>query len=126
MSAVENKTMIFEEMKAILKPYAKLFNEQKNTKTHYGLTLNKEVEVSGRQLKDVAFIDVIIQKTYVGLYFMPIYAEPELKKIIPERLKPCLKGKSCFHLKSWNDSLKSDLEVLFQLGLKSYQEKQWT
>jgi len=37
----------------------------------------KDLVIAGRKCKEVFFAGLIIQKSYVGFYFMPVYTDAE-------------------------------------------------
>jgi len=43
----------------------------------------------------------------------------------PEKLKKCLKGKSCFHIKKYDQNLFREIELLLKKGMKIYQNDGW-
>lgn len=68
---------------------------------------------------------LVVQKGYVGFYFMPIYMNPALQdKLAPELMK-LLKGKTCFHIKSLDDTLLATVEAALKLGTKAFRERGW-
>lgn len=65
------------------------------------------------------------QKGYVGLYFMPIYANPALKNKLPPSLNKLLKGKTCFHIKKLDPDLLRNIEAALNEGMKCYEGLGW-
>jgi len=61
----------------------------------YHLISSKEVEIAGRKRNDIYFASLLVQKGYIGFYYIPIYANPEIKRDLKPELK-CLKGKILF------------------------------
>jgi len=45
--------------------------------THYDVWFVKDLVIAGRKCKEVFFAGLIIQKSYVGFYFMPVYTDAE-------------------------------------------------
>src|ERR1700730_16605205 len=102
--------LIFEAIKKLLMPY------EKGTIKLYGgkggqitLVSEKKVEIGGKKRDEIWFAAALIQKGYVGFYFMPVYGKPEMKKVLKPELLKCLKGKACFHIK------KNDAVILEQI-----------
>ena len=60
---------------------------------------NKDVVIDGRKKSELYFASVIPQKGYVGFYYMPVYTNPERKKLFEPELLSLLKGKSCFYVR---------------------------
>jgi hypothetical protein len=75
-----------------------------------------------RDFDGMYFGSAIIQKNYVALYFFPIYTHPAEFKTIPESLRKCLKGKSCFHLTTDDPILMKSIEAMVKQGLKLYKK----
>jgi hypothetical protein len=116
---------IFEELKTYLTPYEKDSLTAKQSGGQYHLWSNKEIEVEGHRRNDVYFAGLLVQKGYVGFYYMPVYANPSLKnKLKPELLK-YLKGKSCFHIKKLDDNLKSQIKDALETGYEYYKKLKW-
>jgi hypothetical protein len=112
----------FKKLKKILEQYEGSLKLKFDLKEKYELWTDKEVNIAGKNKKELFFAGLTIQKNYVSFYFMPIYVEPELKeKLEPELLK-LLKGKSCFHIKSIDQELENKINDTLQKGYKLYQK----
>ncbi|TGK09587.1 DUF1801 domain-containing protein [Leptospira selangorensis] len=117
---------IFNEIKKLMKPYIKgSIKERGDSKGQYGLVSEMEIEVNGKKKPEVYFVGALVQKGYVGFYFMPVYSEPELKKVLPQELLKCLKGKSCFYIKKKDPILLSQIKDALKLGYEDYKKKGW-
>jgi hypothetical protein len=66
-----------------------------------------------------------VQKSYVGLYFMPLYADQGASFEIGGDLETTLKGKSCFHLKKLTPVLREQIADALERGFALYQSKGW-
>ncbi len=95
---MENLDEIFTRLKEILKDYQPPFSSKADDESHFDLWSVKDLVIEGRKRKEVYFAGLIIQKAYVGFYYMPVYAEPEIKEFFKLELLSRLKGKSCFHI----------------------------
>jgi len=93
--------------------------------SHFDLWSIKEVEIYGRKRKEVYFSGLIIQKTYVGFYYMPVYAEPEIKEFFKPELLSRLKGKSCFHIHKLDAILLEQIKDALAKGFTEYQSRGW-
>ena len=71
------------------------------------------------------FASVIIQKSYVGLYYMPVYTNPEMKKIFPPELLALLKGKSCFQIRISDARLVAHIQSALASGFRQYKKNGW-
>lgn len=117
---------IFQTIRAVLQPYAALgFNNRTNSETNYDLWSDRQVIIEGQEKHEVFFASVMIHKGHVGFYFMPVSAEPEMKKIFDPALLKLLKGKSCFHIKKLDDVLLEHIETALAEGYRLYKEKGW-
>ena len=67
----------------------------------------------------------LIEKSYVGFYFMPVYAEPQIKAFFPTELLALLKGKSCFHVMELTDELEGQIDAALERGMAQYRERGW-
>jgi hypothetical protein len=85
----------------------------------------KPVEIDGRKRDEVFFAGLIVQKAYVGFYFMPVYASGEQKDFFAPELLALLKGKSCFHVRELDDELVAGIEDALERGLELYRERGW-
>jgi hypothetical protein len=90
----------FGTMKTLLAAYEKKLVNSYDDARRYELWTGKPAVIEGRKKDSVFFASLIIQKDYVGFFFMPVYAEPELKAFFAPELLKLLKGKSCFHIRS--------------------------
>jgi hypothetical protein len=96
---------IFARLKNILARYSPPLTETVDLDSRYELYSVKDVELQGRKFKELFFGCVIIQGSYVGFYFMPVYTHTAMLDEVPEELRKCLKGKSCFHIKKYDEGL---------------------
>ena len=91
--------IIFIELKNILKKYHKGSIYSKYNKTdRYELWSRKDIIIAKRSRKEIFFASIIIQSNYVGLYYMPIYVDSSIKKVLSKELLSMLHGKSCFYI----------------------------
>lgn len=117
---------IFQTIRASLQPYATVgFSNRVNSETSFDLWSDKNVVIEGKQRNEVFFASVIIQKGHVGFYHMPVYTEPDMKKIFGPDLLKLLNGKSCFHINKLDDALMLQIEEALAAGFKLYKEKGW-
>jgi len=119
--------LIFAEIKKLLLPYAK-----GTIKLHGGdkgkiiLVSEKKIEIEGRKRDEVWFASMLIQKGYVGFYYMPIYARPDkIRKLIKPELLKCLKGKACFHIKKADQIIFAQIKEALKIGYVCYKEMGW-
>jgi hypothetical protein len=124
---VKNEALLplFAEVKQLLTPYAARLTARKDEPGYYDLWSEKEIVVDGRRRKDVFFAGVIVQKSYVGFYFMPLYADDDLSRVFGPELLATLKGKSCFHLRRLTPELRAQIEAALAAGWRLYEERGW-
>jgi hypothetical protein len=85
----------------------------------------KDLEIAGRKRKEVFFASIIVQSTYVGFYYMPVYADTALKDVFEPELFSLLKGKSCFHIKALDDKLVGQIKKALEIGFALYKRRDW-
>ena len=93
--------------------------------SRYELVSKKEVFFAGRKRPEVYFGAAIIQSDYVGFYLMSVYADPKLTKQMPAELMKTLKGKSCFHIKTLDATLKKQIAEALKLSFEFYKKQGW-
>ena len=122
---------VYEELQALLAEYAPPFVLKEGTvkrKRDLHLQAPKPVIVPGRyggSPKMVGMASIILQKGYVGFYFLPIYLEPGLAKKLPPELRKLLKGKTCFYIRKWTPELKKDVRAALEIGKKDFARRGW-
>ena len=124
---VKNPDLIplFDELKKLLAPYEKHFSPRKDEPGYYDLWYEHEVEVNGKKRKSIYFAGLIIQKSYVGFYFMPVYTHEEAAGLFGEELMDTLKGKSCFYIKELTPAIKKQIREALKIGLRLYKDRDW-
>ncbi len=115
----------FATVRSLLKRYQPPMVATVNRATRFELWSQREVIIAGRKRSEVFFASVVIQKDFVGFYFMPIYAETKLKSVFKPQLLQRLKGKSCFHLKILDRELTSQIRSALALGFAMYKKRGW-
>jgi hypothetical protein len=124
---VKNEALlpIFGELKELLTPYARRLTVRKDEPGYFDLWSEKDIEIDGRRRKDVFFCGLIIQKSYVGFYFMPLYADQEQSVVFGPDLLTLLKGKSCFHIKRLTPEIREQVAGALAAGWRLYEERGW-
>ena len=116
---------IFSELKSLLQAYAPPLTPKIDTEGSFDLWSQKDLVIEGRKRKEVYFAGLIIQKSYVGFYFMPVYVDTEMRAFFPPELLRHLKGKSCFHIKTLTPELREQIRAVLQSGFALYQQRGW-
>jgi len=117
--------IVFEQLKDILKPYAKRLTLKFDTPDTYYL----DGPYSEKWKKELFFASAQIKKNYVSFYLMPVYMYPELLKDISPELKKRMQGKSCFNFKKVEPDLFQELAELTRTGAEKFKRRmdnEWT
>ena len=122
---MDDLNQMFATLKALLQEYHPPLQPKVEDGSHFDLWSTKDVVIDGRTRKAVFFASVIIQKGYVGFYYMPVYAEPDMRARLPPELLKLLKGKSCFHIKRLDPLLVEQINQVLRSGFESYQNRGW-
>jgi hypothetical protein len=118
--------VIFDKIKAIMKPFVKGTIKERGEKPGmYNLVSEKPFELDGRKFEEIYFASIIVQKGFVGFYYMPVYCYNPLKAQLKPELLKCLKGKTCFHIKKSDLLLFQQIREALDLGYESYQKRGW-
>lgn len=112
-------SMVFEQLKKILKPYASKLTVTADTPEAYSL----DGPYSEKWKKAVFFGAVQIKKNYVSFYLMPVYMFPDLLKDISPELKKHMQGKSCFNFKKVEPELFKELAGLARKGAERFKKE---
>ncbi|HEY4336318.1 MAG TPA: hypothetical protein VGM89_10480 [Puia sp.] len=85
----------------------------------------KPIVIDGRKKEELWLASALIQKGYVGFYYMPVYMNDGVRRKLDAGLLKCLKGKACFHIKKEDPVLFDQIEKALRLGVEDYQTKGW-
>ena len=116
---------IFAKLRPLLARYQPPLVSKHDDERYYDLWSVKDLVIEGRKRKEVYFAGLIIQKGYVGFYFMPVYSDAEVKDFFKPELLSRLKGKSCFHIKKLDEALLGQIDEALQRGYALYVQKGW-
>ena len=116
---------IFSRIKKLMKKYEDPLIAKFDLDSKYDLWSVKDLIIAERKRKEVYFAGLIIQSSYVGFYFMPIYTDKNLKEVFSEKLIKLLKGKSCFHIKKLDKELEKDIVEALQISFDLYKKRGW-
>jgi hypothetical protein len=121
----DERREIFDAVRPLMARYAPPLTVTSDFDARYELTSVADVEIAGRRKDSVYFGGLIIQSSYVGLYFMPVYADAALADVFDPALLKLLKGKSCFHLRRLDDELLGHVDDALERGFELYRERGW-
>ena len=116
MSPQTDFLLVFEQLKSILKPYAKDLTVTADTSAAYSI----DGLYSEKYNKALFFGSAQIKKNYVSFYLMPVYMFPELLKGLSPELKKHMQGKSCFNFKKVEPELFKELTKLTREGVERF------
>jgi hypothetical protein len=119
MSARSDLPSVFEELKTILKPYARELDLEADTSDAYSI----DGPYSEKWKKQLFFGAAQVKKNYVSFHLMPVYRYPELLKDISPALKKRMQGKSCFNFKKVEPDLFKELADLTFRGAQKFKEE---
>ena len=115
--------IIIAELRQKLEKYSKQLKVTKDTGNAYELYIDKPGVLGGRKYDNLFFASAVMQKGHVGFYFFPIYTHPLSFNNVPGELRKTLKGKSCFNIKKWDDTLSQQVDDLLKDGFQLYQKE---
>jgi len=119
MSPQPDFPLVFEQLKSIIKPYAKNLTITADTSTGYSL----DGPYSEKYKQVIFFGAAQIKKNYVSFYLMPVYMFPDLLKNISPELKKHMQGKSCFNFTSTSEETLSELARLTRRGFDKFRQE---
>ena len=118
MSSQNEFPLVFEQLKAILRPYANKLTVTADTPQAYSL----DGPYSEKWKKVIFFGSAQTKKNYVSFYLMPVYMFPELLNGISPELQKHMQGKSCFNFKKVERELFEELSELTRKGVERFRE----
>ncbi|MCW3087659.1 MAG: hypothetical protein JWQ78_1045 [Sediminibacterium sp.] len=113
---------VFEAIKKMILPY----EGKSGLKLHAGtggqlnLVSHKPVVIAGRQREELWFVSALVQKGYVGFYYMPINMNDDMRKQFSPEFMKCLKSKACFHIKNTDPVIMADIKKAIKVGYDAY------
>ncbi|HRW69470.1 hypothetical protein [Lentimicrobium sp.] len=126
MKATTDLTLIFNHLRSLMKPYETgSVKARVDEEKRYDLWSEKKVVIEGRKRNDVYFAGLVIQRNYVGFYYMPVFVDEDLKAVFKPELLKLLKGKSCFHVKKMDDQLSEQISDALRSGYDLYLGRGW-
>jgi hypothetical protein len=123
---------IFERLRSVLADHSPPFAARTggvNDKLDYQLWSDKDVVIDGRPRKEVYFAGLIVQKGYVGFYYMPVYAQPEIEQLFARSCSSSSRGSRASTSDAWTTtcSVRSAGQIRDALdaGRRLYEERGW-
>jgi len=123
----EDLLQIFKAVKSTLEPCETgSMKARFNLEGKYDLWSEKDLlDPLGKKRKEISFAAAIIQSSYVGFYFMPVYCCPAMIGALDEDLRKLLKGKACFHIRSAEPELIEKINDTVKKGYAAYKKLGW-
>jgi hypothetical protein len=119
MPSKNDFSLVFEQLKNILQPYAEKLTLKADTSDTYYI----DGPYSEKWKKQLFFGSAQIKKNYVSFYLMPVYMFPDLLKDISPELKKHMQGKSCFNFKRVESDLFKELAELTRKGVERFKQE---
>lgn len=120
-----DKKEIFLKLKKLLSPYGRFLKVIKSSENVYELFTAKKAVIGKKVFERMFFASIVIRGGFVGFYFFPVYTHKSRFKTLPVRLKKCLKGKSCFHIKELDMELERQIKDIVKKGFLLYKKAGW-
>jgi hypothetical protein len=121
----DNKQIIHKKIKSVLSEFAASNQQIRISANGTELYAKKKITIGKNEFNGMYFASVKMNKNFTVFYFFPIYSDPKLNAEIPDNLKKCLKGKTCFHIKKDDDEIYKSMKVMMNWGLKAYKKMGW-
>ena len=122
---IAEKQQIFLKLKDLLLLYVPPLVVTRGEDKRFDLYGNRKVVIGNRTHEQVYFASVVIWKHHVGFYFFPVYTHRDRFLDAPEEMMKLLKGKSCFHIKKYDDSIFDDIRNILEKGFQIYRDEGW-
>ena len=110
--------VVFDQLKAILKPYEPRLSVTADGSEGYSLDTHQP----GPNKKPMFFGAAVIKKNYVSFHLMPVYVHPELLNGISDILRKRMQGKSCFNFKALDEDTLAELRQLTERGFEAFRK----
>jgi hypothetical protein len=107
----------FKTLRALFKPYARRFSVAVDESGRYFLASKTAKTSSGAA---VWFGGAEIRKNYVTLHFIPVYANPALRKELSPSLLKRMQGKGCFNFTDIDPAHVKELKSLLKKGAAGF------
>jgi len=114
-------TAVFERLKKVMGEFEpELRATADESRKYYVVTKSKSWKGG-----PMFFGAVVAGKAYVSYHLFPLYACPEMGRMVSSNLKQRMQGKSCFNFRTLDEALFAELSVLTKAGVEKYRAKNW-
>jgi len=117
-----NLTEIQSMLKDMFKSHVPPLQVRKDNENVFEVAGTKKVMQGKRKVDGYYFGSVVPKPRDIRLYYFPIYTHSNEFTWISDELRKCLKGKSCFHIKTLDDSLVKDISAMIAKGVELYKK----
>ena len=107
-------------LQKLLKEHVPPLQVRKEQEQVFEVAGTKEAMQGKQKVDGFYFASVVPKPKDIRLYFFPIYTDPKEFEWISEDLRKCLKGKSCFHIKSLDQPLFQEMKKMIRKGVEIY------
>ena len=118
MATTPDFPTVFDQLKAVLKPYEPRLSVTANDSEGYSLDTHQ----LGPNKKPMFFGAAVIKKNYVSFHLMPVYVHPELLEGISDGLRKRMQGKSCFNFKTLDKNTVAELRELTERSFEVFRK----
>jgi hypothetical protein len=119
MAGKEQFQLIFNELQALMQPFAESLVVTRDRSDDFCVD-TQHVMKNGKPL---FFGAVRIGKRYVSYHLMPVYVNPALLDGISDQLRSRMQGKSCFNFVTLQAELFTELGGLTAAGYEDYRRR---
>lgn len=106
-------------LRGLLSKHIPPLQVRKDNASVFEVAGTKEAMQGKQKVAGFYFASIVPKPKDIRLYYFPIYTHVDCFSISPE-LKKCLKGKSCFHIKSLSKSQLSEIDNMIARGVEIY------
>ena len=118
MATTPDFPTVFDQLKAVLKPYEPRLSVTANDSEGYSLDTHQ----LGPNKKPMFFGAAVINKNYVSFHLMPVYVHPDLLEGLSDNLRKRMQGKSFLNFKSVDDDTLAELSRLTDRGFEAFRK----
>ena len=118
MATTPDFPTVFDQLKAVLKPYEPRLSVTANDSEGYSLDTHQ----LGPNKKPMFFGAAVVKKNYVSFHLMPVYVHPELLEGISDGLRKRMQGKSCFNFKTLDKNTVAELRELTERSYEVFRK----
>ena len=112
---------IYDTLFTILRKHDPVLQVRKNSGENAEFAGTKEVMQGKQKVDGHYFASLMTEPKDIRFYFFPIYTHASDYEDVSEEVRKFLKGKSCFHVKSLDESTIVEISDMIAKGVALYQ-----